>query len=1108
MKNWFLIACCTAAASVFFLFFEKNSQNNFLETENESQEIQQKVARRDWWQRRYADPTTGEIPYERLATAQKFADSLRQNVAAERSGFSSLTWQERGPSNIGGHLNALEFDRRDASGNTAFIATNGGGLWQASQIFTAPQPLFSKIGGNALPTRVSAVRQNPKNLNQIFAATYAPGGLWRSNDSGENWQKIRPTSAGVAYYTRIDLEFSKTGTLLAADQSTVLRSTDGGASWQITLSGQQMQDLEIAADGKIWLLTGQQIFMSTDDGLTWQSRSTGFVGNNYFACGRIAAAPSNPSKIYVLLPNPSNNYSPFNFFKTENGGAAWQKVAMPSICTGVSWATALAVDPSNDSRVFAGSLGWTISQNSGATWAKFGQNLHADQQCILFHPTDFSKILIGNDGGLARSSNANATAPTCEHINSGLAVSENYTLAMHPAADSPIFITGMQDNGTHRVADANFSNSEKWLTGGDGGFCHFDSDQPNLQIASSQGNLRWLTTNNWLNYSSLGIGGGEFIAASDYDSERNILYTPQPTRGGYAFVRNVGTTNEVVKINFPTTLNVPFFNVLTAVRISPNDPTMVYFGNADGYIFKAKNAASAAPEVSVLRRPTATSRSVSSIEIEKGNENHLAISYSNFGVVSVEESFDGGSTWQNIEGNLPDLPVNWFIFNPLNSRQALVATELGVWATENLVGAATLWLPASGGMNPNVSVQQLVFRPSDKIVAAATFGRGVFATDFFKNQNPPPPALPDLTGVSMSSPQKAVAGSVVSVNFSVKNLGAVASAASNFSIFLSKNSSPQAGDLLLASGNLPAILPTKSYSTIAQILLPATVAAGNWFLILKFDPANQIAESNENNNLIFSSLQVEAAAVADCSSWSDFPWHEWISGVSLANLNHSSGKSAFGNHLDQIANLLAGRESDLRLTCGFSYYSFDEFWRVWIDFDQNGLFDSASELVFAATADRPPHGTLSNPIFGKISVPAAAKTGRTKMRVSMKRGSPPLPCEVLPFGEVEDYSVEIAAPLEPGGVLTQKLAAAEVSVFPNPTSGRLFFQPKNGLAGEVLFEIFGQAGRREFSRRYFLDGKSAVELDVSGLLNGVYFLRVSGAGWRVFTEKFVVEAGF
>jgi trimeric autotransporter adhesin len=72
--------------------------------------------------------------------------------------------------------------------------------------------------------------------------------------------------------------------------------------------------------------------------------------------------------------------------------------------------------------------------------------------------------------------------------------------------------------------------------------------------------------------------------------------------------------------------------------------------------------------------------------------------------------------------------------------------------------------------------------------------------------------------------------------------------------------------------------------------------------------------------------------------------------------------------------------------------------RVWIDYNGNKTFED-NEKVF--------EGLAQNPYSSNIVIPATATLGNTRMRVSLKSGAYPTPCESYLQGEVEDYTVII-----------------------------------------------------------------------------------------------------
>ena len=145
-----------------------------------------------------------------------------------------------------------------------------------------------------------------------------------------------------------------------------------------------------------------------------------------------------------------------------------------------------------------------------------------------------------------------------------------------------------------------------------------------------------------------------------------------------------------------------------------------------------------------------------------------------------------------------------------------------------------------------------------------------------------------------------------------------------------------------------------------------------------------------------------------CTSAASSPWQEWISRVKLGTIDNASSKSQYSDFTALRANLNTGGSYNFSLTSEFSY-SFSSYgWKVWIDYNKNGVFEEPTEVVFSKTGI-PPLPNAAYTIMGSIIIPASALTGVTRMRVAMKLGGLPTPCETIANGEVEDYSVNIVS---------------------------------------------------------------------------------------------------
>ncbi len=127
---------------------------------------------------------------------------------------------------------------------------------------------------------------------------------------------------------------------------------------------------------------------------------------------------------------------------------------------------------------------------------------------------------------------------------------------------------------------------------------------------------------------------------------------------------------------------------------------------------------------------------------------------------------------------------------------------------------------------------------------------------------------------------------------------------------------------------------------------------------------------------------------------------EYIKRVRIGNMsNTSNNDGGYGDYTNKIINATAGSSISVRLIPGFLGTIYDESWKIWIDFNQDGDFTDANEEVFADVG--------SGTILGAMSIPSDVSNGATRMRISMKWNEAPEPCETFSYGEVEDYTIVI-----------------------------------------------------------------------------------------------------
>ena len=711
------------------------------------------------------DPSTLKVPRERLWAAMRYAEELRANSQTYKvAGALSINWLERGPSNVGGRTRAIIIDKNDATGKTVFTASVGGGLWKTTDI-TITNPTWTPINDLFSNLAIASICQNPISPNILYFGTgegwfnadaiYGDG-IWKSTDGGNTFSQLASSANNTNFrYVNQMVVHPTTGDVYAACTGGLYRSQNGGTTWTEVLGAGNgctvdfIADVEIAADNSVVAATGNVfsaadgVYRSTNGNAgTYTKLNTGANGFPTTNFGRveIALAPNNSAVLYALTMATSNGIG--GIYKSTNTGSTWTTCTLPTdadpgigndFTRGQAWYDlTAAVDPNNSNTLIVGGVDLFKSTNAGTNWTQishwyggFGfQEVHADQHDVVYRPGSSSEVYFGNDGGVSKSSNGGTTI---DFKSNNYNVTQFYACAMHPTSGSNQFMAGAQDNGTQQYSAPGMNNTIE-VTGGDGAYCHIDQSDPLYQFSSYVYNNIYRSSDGGNSFASIrNSNTGSFINPSDYDNVNNAFYATY-ANGQYTRLLTAFTSTTWSNIS------IAAFNSgrVTAVRVSPTTNHRVFFGLNNGRIVRVDNANAATPTETHINSGAGmpTSSSVSCIEIENDDDSHLLVTYSNYGVGSVWETKNGGTTWTSIEGNLPDMPIRWALFNPTDSAQALLATEVGVWSTDAISGGTTNWGPSNSGL-ANVRTDMLQIRSSDNMMIASTHGRGLYSSDTF-----------------------------------------------------------------------------------------------------------------------------------------------------------------------------------------------------------------------------------------------------------------------------------------------------------------------------------------------------------------------------------------
>ncbi len=199
---------------------------------------------------------------------------------------------------------------------------------------------------------------------------------------------------------------------------------------------------------------------------------------------------------------------------------------------------------------------------------------------------------------------------------------------------------------------------------------------------------------------------------------------------------------------------------------------------------------------------------------------------------------------------------------------------------------------------------------------------------------------------------------------------------------------------------------TTNWTTVASATNSVSISGLNQLTSYEAQVSSKCAGGSASAfsaSVNFTTLEQQ---IVYCASRGNNVNDEYIGRVQLGTIDNTSGSSGgYSDFTNLSTTLTKGTASTITITPFWTGTVYAEGYAVWIDYNRNGSFDDAGELVFSRAA------TTATPVSGSFTVPTGATDGSTRMRVSMKYNAIPTSCETFTYGEVEDYTVIIGSPV-------------------------------------------------------------------------------------------------
>ena len=684
---------------------------------------------------------------------ERIRDAHETYTRVSRS--STGNWVFRGPSSISGsegsaigigRVDRIAFHPTDA--NILYVGTPGGGLFKSINEGAS----WTAMTDNIPSTAISGIVVSHANPNTLFILTgdgdasqggfvlssgylRPSAGVFVSFDAGTNWHArgaLPDTGSYVGY--QLVQDPNNASILLAATDQGISRSTNAGNSWTQVLTGRTYEiKFKPGSSTIVYATQHGEFHKSIDGGLTWDE-ITDFDYPLPYA--RVAMAITNAlnNRVYLISGSGTGGTFGGHFISYDSGDSFMRESNTPNIvespCAGTggnnqsSYDLAIGVSHSIPSRVVAAGITTWRSTTTGETWINASAGrcdedsestgyVHADVHDIEYNPLN-GHVYLASDGGLIKSTNHGVD---WLNLSDGIAASQIFHMAGTPLNINNMII-GLQDNGCKRRN----ANSSLWdqVLSADGFDCIYNNE------SSTEGYLTWNSKiwRFWNNGTSRVDISGDTLDAQFFTRITSGINDP-------TFVL-AGRKDIFKSVNSGQTWSNKGAAGSWDIERCPSNQNRFYAAGGQsafattGSLFLSSNMGDTWTVLSTNPGYPNIEARLTDIGVRPTNSGNVWITFGGF--VDGNKVFyspNSGSTWENMSGTLPNIPINAIQVDIENN--VYIGTDLGVFYRGTTMDD---WVPFWNRL-PVIPVTDLELYEESNIIRASTFGRGVWESDTY-----------------------------------------------------------------------------------------------------------------------------------------------------------------------------------------------------------------------------------------------------------------------------------------------------------------------------------------------------------------------------------------
>jgi photosystem II stability/assembly factor-like uncharacterized protein len=321
-------------------------------------------------------------------------------------GSGARPWSVLGPD--GGDVRSLAYDPHNpdrvflgTSTGVIFVSDDGGHNWSR----------FAKLGAGD-DYVLDHMAFDPQNSKNIFVSAWSvqdqnAGDIFRSRNGGKDWEAL-PGMHGKSVRA-MAVSASDNKVIVAGALDGVYRSNDGGNNWQrISSNDGVVKNIEsIAVDPKdpnvVYAGTWHLAWKTSDGGANWQHINKGMIDDSDVFS--IIVSSANPSEVFASACS--------GIYKSVSGGDQFEKIK--GIPFTARRTRVLKQDPSNPAIVYAGTTeGLWKSVDEGKNWKRVGSP-EVVVNDVLVDPRNSQRVLLATDRSGVLASDDSATTFTASN---------------------------------------------------------------------------------------------------------------------------------------------------------------------------------------------------------------------------------------------------------------------------------------------------------------------------------------------------------------------------------------------------------------------------------------------------------------------------------------------------------------------------------------------------------------------------------------------------------------------------------------------------------------------------------------------------------------------